>query len=58
MKNVIITTFLIVGFGVCLPATQALAATELAPQTSQENAEQGWYKALETQVALAQHGRN
>jgi len=54
MKNVIIITLLIVGLGVCFPVTQALAAAEPDSQATQENAEQGWHKALETQVALAQ----
>jgi len=54
MKNVITITLLIVGFGVCLPVTQALAAAESDSQATRENAEQGWHKALETQVALAQ----
>ncbi|MCK4621380.1 MAG: hypothetical protein KAT62_04095 [Desulfuromonadales bacterium] len=54
MKKIIIVICLIVGLGVCLPSTQALAAAESESQTTQKNAEQGWHKALETQVALAQ----
>ena len=54
MKKTIILTLLIMGFGVCLPATQALAAAEPESQTTRKNAEKGWHKALETQVALAQ----
>ncbi|MBW2690380.1 MAG: hypothetical protein JRC99_10680, partial [Deltaproteobacteria bacterium] len=54
MKNVIIITLLIVGFGVCLPVTQTLATAEPDSQATQENAEQNWHKALVTQVALAQ----
>ncbi len=54
MKKVIIVTFLIAGLGVCLHATQALAVATSGAQTTQEKAEQGWQKALETQVALAQ----
>ena len=52
MNKVIILTLLVAGLGVCLPATQTLAESEA--QIAQENAEQGWRKALETQVALAQ----
>lgn len=54
MKKAITITLLIVGLGICLPATQTLATIEPESQTTQENAEQGWQKALETQVALAQ----
>jgi ElaB/YqjD/DUF883 family membrane-anchored ribosome-binding protein len=53
MKKAITTIFLILSLGVCLPATQVLAAPESRAQTTQENAEQGWHEALNTQVALA-----
>jgi len=53
MRKIIITTFLILSLGVAPPATQVLAAHESMDQSSQENAEQGWHKALTTQVALA-----
>jgi len=53
MKKVITITFLILCMGVGLPATQVLAAPNTGSQTTRENAEQGWHKALKTQVALA-----
>ncbi len=60
MKQAIITSALILGMGVGLPAFQVIAAEE--PDTQkvqgigqehQESAEQGWRDALKVQVALA-----
>lgn len=54
MKKILIVTFLIGSLGAGLPAVQVLAASESGEQTTQENGEQGWQEALETQVALAE----
>ena len=54
MRKAFITTFLILGLGAGIPASQVLAAPETGSQASQENAEQGWQEALNTQVALAE----
>ncbi len=54
MKKVVITTILILVLGVGLPVTQVLAATESGNQTTQENSEKNWQKALKTQVELAE----
>ena len=54
MKKVVITTILILVLGVGLPVTQVLAATESGDQTTQENSEKNWQKALKTQVELAE----
>jgi len=53
MNKAVTTTFLLLSLGAGLPASQVLAAPEAGSQASQENVEQGWREALQTQVALA-----